>query len=311
LNHPVSLDMETFNLSDFQDNRTFVIPVIDEQSILARAKGDIVLRAKHGDLIDVQGDNLEAKVSLSERVLNISEVKGQVFGGEADIRGRIDLSAVPPQISASARLGQVSAGLLLKSIGTKLEITEGKTNVNADLKSEGWTLRELAGPLEGEIVFYSRDGVIRRWNLLSKIFSLLNVYDLFRGRIDLSQKGLPYKKMGASFTVKDGILRTGNFLIDSQSMLITGDGALDIGRNGVSGNIAVSPLVALDTAIGKIPILRNILTDEGKGFFYAAYKVSGPLDDPDIHVSFVNSIAGKTFEILKSILVLPIEVLGQ
>jgi hypothetical protein len=305
------VDMETFNLADFQEDRGFVMPVIDEESLLGRAKGEIVLKAKHGNLMGVAGDNLEAKISLAQRVFNVSEVKGQVFGGEADIRGRIDLSAIPPQISASARFGQISAGLLLQSVGAKSEITDGKTNVNVDLKSEGWTLRELAGPLEGEAVFFSRDGVIKKWNLLSKIFSLLNIYDLFRGRIDLSQKGLPYKKMGASFNVKDGILRTGNFLIDSQSMLITGDGSLDIGRNGITGNIAVSPLVALDTAIGKVPILRNILTDEGKGFLYAAYKVSGHLDDPDIHVSFVNTIAGKTLEILKSILVLPIEIFGH
>jgi hypothetical protein len=307
----IRLNMESFSLDDFRDSGEFLIPSISDQSILSRAKGDFSLTAKQADLNGIGSVNVKAKGSFSERVLELSELKGEIFGGSAGASGRIEIAHTPPRISTSFRLNQITAGLFLKSLGGLPEITEGRTNIYARMKSEGWTTRELMGMAEGEAVFLSTDGVIKKWNLLSKIFGLLNIYDLLRGKVDLTKQGLQYNKMGASFTVKEGVFRTSNFLIDSQSMLITGDGVVDTGKNEIHGDIAVSPLVSLDTVIGKIPVLRNILKDEGKGFLYAAYKVSGPIDDPAISTSFVNSIGGKTLEILRNILVLPKEMLGQ
>ena len=105
------------------------------------------------------------------------------------------------------------------------------------------------------------------------------------------------------------ILSTKDFLIDSPSMVITGDGEVDLKRDRLEGNIIVSPLVTLDRTIDKIPILRNILQGREKGFLSVAYKVKGPTDDPDISVSFVNTIGGKALNILRNILVLPKELL--
>ena len=48
----------------------------------------------------------------------------------------------------------------------------------------------------------SRDGVIRRWNILSKILALTNVYDLFQGRVDLTREGLVYRGSAPPFEGK-------------------------------------------------------------------------------------------------------------
>ncbi len=114
--------------------------------------------------------------------------------------------------------------------------------------------------------------------------------------------------MGATFSVTDGILETKDFLIDSTSMLVTGDGSIDLKKKEINGNMAISPLVTLDTFIDKIPIVRNILRTKDRGFLYAACTVTGPFDDPDISISFINSVGGKTLEILRNILVLPKEI---
>ncbi|MEI6155398.1 MAG: AsmA-like C-terminal domain-containing protein, partial [Deltaproteobacteria bacterium] len=130
-------------------------------------------------------------------------------------------------------------------------------------------------------------------------------YDVFRGKSDLTKEGLSYTRMGATFSINNGIFSTKDFLIDSPSMLITGNGNLDMKKTEIDAAITVSPLVTVDRTIDKIPILGNILKKEGKGFFYVVYNVKGQLDDPDINVSFTNSTGYETIKILKNILVLP------
>ncbi len=166
-------------------------------------------------------------------------------------------------------------------------------------------MKELTGNISGDLAVYSQNGLIKRWNLLSKIFGLLNVYDIFRGKSDLSKEGLPYTRMGATFLINNGIFNTKDFLIDSPSMLITGNGNLDMKKSEIDAAVTVSPLVTVDKTIYKIPILGNILEKKGKGFLNVVYNVKGQLDNPDINVSFTNSVGYETIEFLKNILVLP------
>jgi uncharacterized protein YhdP len=159
--------------------------------------------------------------------------------------------------------------------------------------------------LGGTVAVESRNGIIRRWNLLSKIFGLLNVYDFFRGRVDLLKEGLPYRKAGVTLNGEKGMFRTENFLIDSPSMVIAGQGVVNLPESSVDGKIVVSPLVALDTTIDWIPILRSIFKRKEGGLMYVVYDVKGPLRDPELSTSYVDSIGRRPIDFLKNILLLP------
>ena len=76
----------------------------------------------------------------------------------------------------------------------------------------------------------------------------------------------------------------------------------------VNGVIQVSPLIALDRTIDKLPIIRSILKIQGQGFLYLTYNVHGPLDEPEISPSITSTIGSKTLELIRNILVLPKEV---
>jgi uncharacterized protein YhdP len=87
--------------------------------------------------------------------------------------------------------------------------------------------------MRGEVSASSRNGVIRKVNLLSKILGVLNVYDLFRGKVNLLQKGLPYTKAGLTLKGENGIFKTDDFLIDSPSIYVDtfGKRPIDILKN--------------------------------------------------------------------------------
>ena len=158
------------------------------------------------------------------------------------------------------------------------------------------------------MTIYNSDGVIRKWNLLAKIFGALNLYDLLRGKVDFGQNGLGYTKFGATFTGSKGVFHTSNFLLDSPSMVLTGNGQLDLNKNEIDGIVNVSPLIVLDRTLDQIPIVRTILKEPGQGFLYLSYYIKGPLDDPEISSNVISTIGSKTLETLKNILTLPIGV---
>jgi len=306
----LSIDMERFNLVDFAGagKKPFRIPLISQESILGRASGEMSLKAQNAALGNIPGKNLEINGDMADRKITVSELKMGLFDGEADIKGTIDLSGKLPNLYATGKMGKIKSDVVLKAFGSKTQDITGTTFVNGNLRSEGATVTDLISNMGGELTIYNSDGVIRKWNLLAKIFGALNLYDLLRGRVDFTQHGLGYTKLGATFTGSKGVFYTSNFLLDSPSMVLTGNGQLNLIKKEIDGLVNVSPLIVLDRTLDQIPIIRTILKEPGQGFLYLSYYIKGPLDDPEIASNVISTIGSKTIETLKNILTLPIGV---
>lgn len=304
----IVVDMDRLDTADLKSTREFRVNSIGQESLLARAAGNLSLRSKDLNIKDVQGRDLEINAFMVDRKINVSDLKLRIFEGETNVKGMIDLSRAVPDLYIDGKMSRVHTGFFFQAFGgTSQEIT-GSTYLVGGLHTAGTTQKDLITGLNGEVSIYSKDGVIKRWKLLSKIFALLNVYDLVKGKIDLGKDGLAYGKMGATFSINRGVFHTDNFLLDSPSMVITGIGNLDANEKTIDGTLAVSPLVALDRTIDKIPILRNILKDKDKGFLYVKYKVKGSFDDPDVATDFVGAVGSRSLEILRNIITFPKEV---
>jgi hypothetical protein len=83
-------------------------------------------------------------------------------------------------------------GGVLRLFDPESNVLVATGRVYGNFRSTGGDREELVRNLEGTIAMISRNGVIRKWNLLSKILGLLNVYDSFRGKVKLGQEGMPY-----------------------------------------------------------------------------------------------------------------------
>ncbi len=302
------VNMDRLDTQDFKGDKEFRIASIKKESFLARANGSMSLRVKDVNFGKVPGKDLEINAFMTDRKINISDIKLHIFDGETDAKGMIDLSGQVPYLYANARMARIHAGFFFTAFGGTSQEISGRALITGTLKTEGQSQKDLAANLNGETSVYSRDGVIKKWKLLSKIFAVLNVYDLVRGKINFGNDGLAYTKLGASFVVNKGVFHTNNFLLDSPSMVITGAGDLDVNKKTIEAALEVSPLVALDRTIDKIPVVRSILKNKNKGFLYATFKVTGPFEDPDISTNYVGTVGTKSLEILRNILVFPKEV---
>ena len=307
------LDMEEFSPADFatKGKRSFRIPAIPSDSLLATAEGSIDVGIDRVTINQASATDLTLKGRLRERRLELSELKANAFGGTASLQGLADLSADVPLLEVAGRASGMDGDEYSKLLSPGGRVISGKTALFGRLSGSGSDFDSLLRDMEGSVTMYSRNGIIRRWNLLSKIFGLLNVYDLFRGKVDLISTGLPYDKMGAVFEGQNGVFWTNDFIIDSPSMLITGRGELRPAEGIMNGKLTVSPLVTLDKAISAVPVLRSVIKEKKKGFLFVVYDVKGPVKDPHVSSAYVASIGNRALDILRNIFNLPTEVFEQ
>lgn len=301
----------TVNLDDIRPKSRggWHIHAIRSDSLASRILGDIAIEARHVQWNDVGLNNFHAKLSLAHGKLSLDDSRSEVFGGRARAEGSVDLLANKPRFELAGRIDQIAWGEVFKAIRNDTEIMHGGGALRVDLVSKGENAREILEGLSGRIVANSNDGVIHKWPLLSKIFGLLNLYDLLQGKINLAEEGLPYTTMSAEFTGKNGVLRTPNFLVDSPSMFISGQGAVALPDGTVEGRVSVSPLVAVDKVLNKIPVVRSVFRGKKEGFLFVVYNISGPLHDPEISSTYVESVGMRAYMILRNLLLLPREVI--
>ena len=122
--------------------------------------------------------------------------------------------------------------LFQKEAEERVMIT-GRVHIDkVELRGEGKDYQKMKESLNGGLRLEFENGVIERFNILSKIFSILNVSQLLKGRLpDLRTKGLPYRRILGNFHVMDGVATTDDFLVDSDAMRITLLGKIDLGKN--------------------------------------------------------------------------------
>jgi uncharacterized protein YhdP len=275
--------------------------------------------------------SIDGKVQIDKgkyRSLHVQDLKGEMKtvdgtllihpfqfksdGGDFWGEGWIRPTEKGIRFEINPRLSNMEAKAFIRTLFQKGEeervMITGRVHVDkVELRGEGEDFQKIKESLNGNSRFEIENGVIERFNILSKIFSILNVSQLFKGRLpDLKTKGLPYHSMMATIHVKEGIAATNDFLVDSDAMRITLLGKIDLGKNLIDARIGVHPLVTIDTILSSVPIVGYILTGKDKGFISYFYEVKGNLDDPKIEAIPLKSITEPSWGVIKRLLETPL-----
>lgn len=176
-----------------------------------------------------------------------------------------------------------------------------------DLRGEGESFDKWKDSLSGSLRLEVDNGVIEKFNILAKIFSILNISQIFSGRLpDLKTKGLPFHKITANIHFSNGVAQTEDLLVESDAMRISMVGRLDLVKNLIDIKIGIHPLVTVDKILSKIPIAGYILTGKDKAFLSYFYEVKGNLEDPKIEAIPLKTISETFFGVIKRLLETPL-----
>jgi hypothetical protein len=209
-----------------------------------------------------------------------------------------------------AYLVPVVDGMNLDSVVSCLtnEKSQGTGNFNLDGALQVTARREeIAKALNGRLTFVSDDGTILRSLFFARLFSLLNLTEIYRGQFpDFTSQGLDYKRTTAALEIKDGKILVPEWSIDGRTLWMGSRGEIDIATLEIDFTIMVSPFKTIDRIINAIPGIRWIL---GGRLIAIPMKATGTLDDPQILPLSPSAVGTSILEMIERTLLLPIEII--
>jgi hypothetical protein len=127
------------------------------------------------------------------------------------------------------------------------------------------------------------DGIIHRFEILSKIFSVANLglSSILRGRLpDIISQGLPFYRLTWSMEVFNDKWKIKDLKLLSDAARMDASGMYFSGQDRMDFKVDVSPLVGLDTIVSGLFGNQKILT--------VTYRVRGSPEEPDVRPEFEN-----------------------
>lgn len=133
----------------------------------------------------------------------------------------------------------------------------------------------------------------------AKLEKLLIGADLDKLRATMRDDGIVFDRLRTEFDFKDGKVSVKDAVAAGPSIGINIEGSYDLEQDDLNLDGVFTPLYALNSLVGDIPLLGQLLTGgDGQGLIAFNFSVDGPAEDPDI---FVNPLSVLTPGIFRKI----------
>lgn len=184
------------------------------------------------------------------------------------------------------RLEAADAGATLRAFGVYDNIEGGKLVIDGAAKSRN-TPRELDGKIElSDFTVVDAPVLARILGAMgpTSFAQLLGGEGIYFSRLE-SDFGWGLRKQGDIYVLKNG--RT-----SGSSLGLTFEGSVDKAKDYIDLKGTVVPVSELNSMVGNIPVIGDILAGgKGGALIAATYKVKGPADKPEVSVNPLAALA--------------------
>jgi len=261
---------------------------------------------KHGKF---KFSKLNANISRENGVIYLQGFEAALFGGRVSAKGRIASNGIQgSRYDLNFNLERINADHLFQALDITREVT-GTLNLQGDVTARGATLTEVKNTALGNIRLRLSDGSLRKLNVLSKVFSILNISQLLKFQLpDMVSGGMPYNEIKGSISIKDGIASSQDLFISSDAINMSIIGKTDIVKEELDLIIGVQPLQTVDKIVNRIPVVGWLLTGKGKSVLTAYFEAKGKWSDPKVSAIPVKSMAKGALNIFRRVFELPVRL---
>ena len=270
---------------------------------------NLKLNAEAGKYEKVPYTRLGATLHQENGILYVQGLEAGLFNGRVTAKGRIAPgTGQERRYDLNFGLERVNAERLFQALDVSKEVT-GTLNLSGDLTARGATLADLKKTALGNVKLKLEKGTLRKFSVLSKMFSILNVSQLLKFQLpDMVSGGMPYNDIHGSFAFSDGTITTQNLFINSEAMNISIIGQADMVKEELNFTIGVQPLQTVDKIVNRIPVVGWLLTGKGKSVVTAYFEAKGKWSDPQVSAIPVKSMAKGALNIFKRVFELPVRL---
>jgi len=239
-------------------------------------------------------------------VMEVSARFARVYAHRGEIVQNVvaDFTAAGSRITRADITGMYLSGqpvtLRVIPANDMRELRLASTDGGATLRAANFYSKIAGGSLEFSALMNNDDNSsIRRGELTIRQFEVRNEAALAqldqRGRPRKSgprQGGITFKRLTIPFTTDARLVRIGDSIIKGDELGATASGLIRKSDNAMDITGTIIPAYALNSAIGDIPLVGDILTGgNNEGIFGLSYFLGGTINEPRFQVNPVSAIA--------------------
>ena len=267
---------------------------------------------------------IHGMIRLKSKALTFNRFTVSPFHADISLRGstvdttitKADICTIPVSGELNISRDNIETNFKIASRNQTIEpvvacfdnkgLMTGRFDLQGELSARGKP-DTLIQNLDGNLVFNAKDGRIYRYGTIAKIFALLNLTEIFRGKLpDVAQEGFAYHTISVKGKVENGNLLIKEAIIDGSSMEIVFEGNIDLVEKKVNLNMLVAPLKTVDFVLRKIPLIRDIT---GRSLISIPFRVTGDLGNPDVTYHPLSSVGSGLLGIMERTIKLPVKII--
>jgi hypothetical protein len=265
-------------------------------------KGSLGFRTEYLKYGGYVWEPVHAEITLEPRKINVAVTGASLCG--IDTLGVLEFLPEAFRLHFRATTKDQALAPALACLWNEKDI-QGRFDFKAEIVTGG-KREELARSLRGNLHFVAKDGRIYRFGLLAKIFALLNVTEILRGKLpDLVKEGFAYHAMEMKAKLQDGKLILEEAVIDGSSMDIACQGTIDPVGKKIDLTVLVAPFKTIDRIVRLIPLVGYLL---GGKLVSVPVRVTGDLEDPTAIPFSPSSVGSELMEMMNRLLRLPFKI---
>lgn len=265
--------------------------------------------AEGGAYEDVRFGRMNLDLSRDSGIYYIQDLETVLYGGRLSAKGRIAPDSVGiNRYDLNLNLERIDAAQLLQALDISREVT-GSLNLQGNITGRGSNLSDIKRSALGNLRLRMEKGKLRKFNALSKVFSILNLSQLLKFQLpDMVHGGMPYNEIKGSFAVRDGNVTTQDLFIRSDAINISVIGSADIVREDMDFTIGVQPLQTVDKVVNRIPVVGWLLTGKDRAAVTAYFEAKGKWSDPRVKSVSVKSLSKGAWNVFRRVFELPVRL---
>nr|MBF0220651.1 AsmA-like C-terminal domain-containing protein [Desulfobulbaceae bacterium] len=164
----------------------------------------------------------------------------------------------------------------------------------------------------GDLSLTSEGGIIKKMNILSNIFSVINFTELFAWGEppDIDGKGLMYSDLVLKSYIDKNTLVLERAVLKGKGVNLTGRGSIDLADNEFNTDLTffVAPFKMIDNVITNVPLVGKAIGGEKESIFTFPVGVSGPLANPETTALQPSAVGSAAVEFILDTLTLPFRI---
>lgn len=205
--------------------------------------------------------DLSGKAKVNRKGGALEDLKGNIWGGQFNGNGRVDLSSGAFPFTTNFSLQKVSLGSVIKQfVPVNPDLFTGSASVQAGLKGSGGSWGTLSKTLTGEGRWEVGEGEIKNVNLLGESLSVLRVLDQVQLPLEPRTQ---FSSAKGAFQVNAGRIGISNLSMDNPLFDLLGRGEVRLeGAYRIMGEMRLTE--SITQQIRKTPTGSLLPVRDGK-----------------------------------------------